>query len=191
MSSRRQGVALTCIRLGLVAATVVTVSFGTIRLGGAQTSLAPFIATPSDVVDRMLRFAGVGPTDTVYDLGSGDGRIVITAARSFGARGVGLEIDPRLVEQATAAAKAAGVADRVTFRLQDAMTADVSEASVVTLYLLAASNVKLRPRLQAQLRPGARIVAHNFGIGDWEPNKVETFVDAGGGTRTLMLWRIP
>ena len=190
MSSHRKAAILTCIRMGFVAVTMVAV-LGTSRIGGAQASLAPFIATPADVVDRMLRFAGVGPTDTVYDLGSGDGRIVIAAAKTFGARGVGIEIDPRLVEQATAAAKAAGVADRVTFRLQDAMTADVSEASVVTLYLLAASNVKLRPRLQAQLRPGARIVAHNFGMGDWEPSKVETFVDAGGGTRTLMLWRIP
>ena len=96
-----------------------------------------------------------------------------------------------LVAQATANAKAAGVADRVSFRVQDAMTADVSEATVVTLYLLAASNVMLRPRLQAQLRPGSRIVAHNFGMGDWEPDKVDTFVDAGGTTRTLMLWRIP
>jgi tRNA A58 N-methylase Trm61 len=156
----------------------------------AQTRLAPFVVTPPDVVERMLRFAGVGPGDTVYDLGSGDGRIVITAARTFGARGVGLDIDPLLVEQATANAKAAGVADRVSFRVQDAMTADVSEASVVTLYLLAASNVLLRPRLQAQLRPGSRIVAHNFGMGDWEPEKVDTFVDAGGTTRTLMLWRI-
>ena len=179
-----------CIQLSCAAAALVIV-FAMAPAGAAQTSLAPFIATPFDVVDRMLRFASVGPTDTVYDLGSGDGRIVIEAARTFGARGVGLDIDPTLVAQATANAKAAGVADRVTFRLQDAMTADVSEASVITLYLLAASNVKLRPRLQAQLRPGARIVAHNFGIGDWEPQKVETFVDAGGATRTLMLWRIP
>ena len=190
MSSDRKAVTVTCIQLGCVAAMLVTV-FGTTPPIAAQTSLAPFIATPSDVVDRMLRFAGVGPTDTVYDLGSGDGRIVIEAAKTFGARGVGLDIDARLVQQATAAAMAAGVADRVTFRVQDAMTADVSEASVVTLYLLAASNVKLRPRLQAQLRSGARIVAHNFGMGDWEPTRVETFVDAGGGTRTLMLWRIP
>jgi protein-L-isoaspartate O-methyltransferase len=157
---------------------------------GAQTRLAPFVVTPSDVVERMLRLAAVGPRDTVYDLGSGDGRIVITAATTFGARGVGLDIEPTLVERATANAKAAGVADRVSFRLQDAMTADVSDATVVTLYLLAASNVMLRPRLQAQLRPGSRIVAHNFGMGDWEPEKVETFVDASGTTRTLMLWTI-
>jgi SAM-dependent methyltransferase len=173
-----------------IAVAVLMAGLAAIPTRAAQTTLAPFVATPSDVVDRMLRLASVGPRDMVYDLGSGDGRIVIAAAKTFGARGVGLDIDPVLVEQAAANARAAGVADRVSFRLQDAMTADVSDATVVTLYLLAASNVKLRPRLQAQLRPGSRIVAHNFGMGDWEPEKVDTFVDAAGSTRTLMLWRI-
>jgi len=156
----------------------------------AQTKLAPFVVTPPDVVERMLRLAAVTSDDTVYDLGSGDGRIVIAAAKAFGARGVGIDIDPALVDQARANAAAAGVADRVIFRVEDAMTTDVSNATVVTLYLLAASNVRLRPHLQAQLRPGSRIVAHNFGMGDWEPQKVETFVDRGGVTRTLFLWTI-
>jgi len=155
---------------------------------GQAPSLAPFLASPPDVVDRMLTLAGVGPGDVVYDLGCGDGRIVIAAAQTFGARGVGLDIDPALVEQATAAARAAGVADRTTFRVQDALTADVSDATVVTLYLLSASNVKLRPILTRQLRKGARIVAHNFPIGDWEPDRVDTFRDAAGATRTLFLW---
>jgi ribosomal protein L11 methylase PrmA len=172
-------------------ATLLAAGIATLPAHGAQTSLAPFLATPADVVDRMLRFAAVGSRDVVYDLGSGDGRIVIAAAKNFGARGVGIDIDPALIEQSKANATAAGVADRVTFRLEDAMTADISDATVVTLYLLAASNVKLRPRLQSQLRPGSRIVAHNFGIGDWEPDKVETFRDAAGATRTLMLWRMP
>ena len=175
---------LRCLVAVLIATLVLNL---TLR---AQTRLAPFVATPSDVVDRMLRLASVGPTDIVYDLGSGDGRIVIAAATMFGARGVGIEIDPMLVERARANAAAAGVADRVTFRLEDAMTADVSDATVVTLYLLAASNVKLRPHLQAQLRPGSRIVAHNFGMGDWEPQKVENFRDQQGATRTLFLWTI-
>lgn len=176
----------------LLRSTIAIVSAAVIAAPSiaAQTRLAPFVATPSDVVDRMLRLAGVGPRDIVYDLGSGDGRIVIAAARTFGARGVGFDIDPMLVAQAAANARAAGVADRVSFRVQDAMTADLSEATVVTLYLLAASNVMLRPRLQAQLRPGSRIVAHNFGMGDWEPEQVDTFVDATGTTRTLMLWTI-
>jgi ribosomal protein L11 methylase PrmA len=138
----------------------------------------------------MLKLAGVGPKDIVYDLGCGDGRIVIDAARIHGARGVGIDIDSRLIAQAQANAQKAGVADRVTFRVQDAMTVDVSEATVVTLYLLAASNVKLRPILARDLRPGARIVAHNYPIGDWEPDVVDTFTDAAGTTRTLFLWRI-
>lgn len=155
---------------------------------GQTRTLAPFLATPDDVVGRMLRLAKVGPTDVVYDLGSGDGRIVIAAARDFGARGVGIEIDPALVSKANAAAMAAGVADRVIFRAQDAMTADVSEATVVTLYLLAASNVTLRPILTRQLRPGTRIVAHDFPIGAWPPDIVDTFTDTAGRARTLMLW---
>ncbi len=155
---------------------------------GADGRLAPFLATPHEVVDRMLRMATVGPSDVVYDLGSGDGRVVIAAAQQFGARGVGLDIDPDLVRTSEAAARAAGVADRVTFRVQDVMTADVSEATVVTLYLLAASNVKLRPVLTRQLRPGTRIVAHEFPMGAWDPSRVDVFVDQAGQTRTLLLW---
>ena len=140
--------------------------------------LAPYSPTPSDVVERMLKLAGVRPSDVVYDLGCGDGRIVIAAARLFGARGVGLDIDPVLIARAEAGAEQAGVESRVTFRVQDAMTVDLSDATVVTLYLLAASNVKLRPILTKTLRPGARIVAHNYPIGDWEPDVVDNFTDA-------------
>jgi len=150
--------------------------------------LAPSSATPPDVVDRMLTMARVGPRDVVYDLGCGDGRIVIAAALKFGARGVGVDIDPMLVARAQAEARAAGVADRVTFAVQDAMTVDVTPATVVTLYLLAASNAKLRPILTTQLRPGARIVSHNYPIGDWDPEQVDTFKDVRGTTRTLFLW---
>jgi protein-L-isoaspartate O-methyltransferase len=153
-------------------------------------SLAPFVPTPPEVVDRLLTLARVGPRDVVYDIGCGDGRIVIAAAQKFGARGVGIDIDPKLIAEAQAAATAAGVADRVTFRVQDAMTVDVSEATVVTLYLLAASNVKLRPVLTRQLRRGARIVAHDYPIGDWEPDAVETITDGRGRQRTLMLWNV-
>lgn len=154
----------------------------------AQERLAPFVGTPLDVVDRMLRLASVGPDDVVYDLGCGDGRVVIMAAQKFGARGVGVDIDPALVERANANAAAAGVTSRVTFRVQDALTVDVSDATVVTLYLLAASNVKLRPALTRELRPGSRIVSHNFPIGDWEPDVVDNFTDAAGAKRTLYLW---
>jgi len=152
--------------------------------------LAPSTATPPDVVDRMLSLAKVTPSDVVYDLGCGDGRIVIAAAQKFGARGVGIDIDRGLIAKAEAAARAAGVSDRVTFEVQDATTVDVSRATVVTLYLLAASNLKLRPNLTKQLRPGSRIVSHNYPMGDWEPDRVDTFVDAKGTTRTLFLWTI-
>ncbi len=151
--------------------------------------LAPYVPTPQDVVDRMLALAGVGKNDVVYDLGCGDGRIPITAARRFGARGVGVDIDPQRIEEANASAAAAGVTGLVTFKLQDAMKTDVSEATVVTLYLLSASNLKLRPILTRQLKPGARIVSHSFGMGDWRAEKVDTFVDADGRSQTLYLWR--
>jgi SAM-dependent methyltransferase len=157
----------------------------------AQTNnLAPFVPTPDDVVERMLRMASVGPTDVVYDLGSGDGRIVIAAAQKFGARGVGVDLDASLITKAEAAARGAGVEARVKFLRQDAMTVNVSDATVITLYLLSASNVKLRPILTKQLRKGARIVSHNFGMGTWQPDAVDTFMDAKGTTRTLYLWNV-
>jgi SAM-dependent methyltransferase len=151
--------------------------------------LAPYVPTPQEVVDRMLQLAGVGKGDVVYDLGCGDGRIPITAAQRFGARGVGVDIDPQRIAEANANAAKAGVTDRVTFRLQDALATDVSEATVVTLYLLSASNLKLRPILTRQLKPGARIVSHAFSMGDWKADRVDTFTDSAGGTRTLYLWK--
>ena len=156
--------------------------------GSPSRTLAPFVATPMEVVERLLSLAGVGPDDVVYDLGCGDGRIVIAAAAKFGARAVGVDIDAGLINQAEAAARAAGVDKRVKFILQDALTADVSDATVVTLYLLSASNVKLRPILTKQLRRGARIVSHSFAIGDWEPDVVDGFRDSAGTARTLYLW---
>lgn len=157
----------------------------------AQTPrLAPFVPTPVDVVERMLVLANVGPDDVVYDLGCGDGRIVIMAAARFGARGVGVDIDPVLVDRARELARDAGVEARVQFRVQDALEVDVSDATVVTLYLLSASNLKLRPRLTSQLRPGTRIVSHNFSMGDWEPDAIDAFRDATDAPRTLYLWRV-
>lgn len=152
------------------------------------TSLAPYVPTPQDVVERMLALANVTAKDTVYDLGCGDGRIVVTAAKKYGARGVGVDINPDRIKESKANAKAAGVEHLVDFRLQDAMTVDVSPATVVTLYLLSSSNAKLRPILTRQLKPGARIVSHAFSMGDWEPAKTDTFTDSGGSQRTLYLW---
>jgi precorrin-6B methylase 2 len=154
-------------------------------------TLAPYIATPEDVVGRMLSLAAVTPEDVVYDLGCGDGRIPIAAAVKYGARGVGLDIDPALIERSRANARAAGVADRVEFRAQDVLTADVSPATVVTLFLLSSSNEKLRPMLTRQLRPGARIVSHAFSMGRaWPADRVDQFVSARGDEVTLYLWRI-
>ena len=151
--------------------------------------LAPYVPTPTEVVDRMLQLGQVGKNDILYDLGCGDGRIPITAAKRFGTRGVGVDIDPQRIAEANANAKKEGVNHLVTFKLQDAMATDVSEATVVTLYLLSASNLKLRPILTKQLKPGARIVSHAFSMGDWQPDKVDTFIDTSGTTRTLYLWK--
>ena len=175
----------------LVASILVTIP-ATAQQPAQQTPLRRpdihWVPTPPAVVDAMLKLADVKPSDVVYDLGCGDGRIVITAAQKFGARGVGVDIDANLINQAEANAKAAGVDRRVKFLVQDAMTVDVSDATVVTLYLLSASNVKLRPILTRQLRRGARIVSHSFAMGDWEPAVVDTFRDANGTSRTLYLW---
>jgi ribosomal protein L11 methylase PrmA len=119
----------------------------------------------------MLELAQVKPGDVVYDLGSGDGRIVITAAQRFGARAVGVELDPELVARSRANAQRAGVADRVRFLQQDLFTADLGEATVVTLYLLPDVNLRLRPKLRKELRPGSRIVSHDYDLGDWIPDK--------------------
>ena len=149
----------------------------------------PYVPTDGPVVDSMLEMAGVGPGDVVYDLGCGDGRIVITAAKVYGAKGVGVDIDPQRIAEANANARLAGVTHLVEFKLQDAMTTDVSPATVVTTYLLSASNLKLRPMLTKALKPGSRIVAHAFSFGDWKPEKVDTFTDSAGSQRTLYLWK--
>jgi SAM-dependent methyltransferase len=145
-----------------------------------------FVPTPEEVVEAMLRLAEVGPNDIVYDLGSGDGRIPIAAARRFGARGIGIDLDPKLVAQASRSAQEAGVADRVTFVEADIFEADISNATVVTLYLLTSINERLRPKLLRELKPGTRVVSHQFRMGDWQPDR-EIVVDY----RPLFLWRVP
>ncbi len=151
---------------------------------------ASFIPTPLEVVDRMLELARVTKDDVVYDLGSGDGRIVIKAAKEYGARGVGIEIDPKLVKQSRAKAKEDGVSHLVEFRVQDAMKVDVSDATVVTLYLTSEFNSKLRPILEKQLRPGARVVSHDHETKGWTPDKIETMPGGLLHTHRIYLWRI-
>jgi precorrin-6B methylase 2 len=151
----------------------------------------PFLVTPHEIVEQMLRLARVGPDDVVYDLGSGDGRVVIAAARDFRARqAVGIEIDPALVTRSREYARRAGVADRVSFREQDLFQADLSSATVVTLYLTREVNLRLRPKLLAQLAPGTRVVSFNFDMGDWEPASVVR-VDVSGRTTPVYLWVVP
>jgi SAM-dependent methyltransferase len=158
-------------------------------IDGQRPTLAPYIPTPQDVVDRMLEVAQVTNKDTVFDLGCGDGRIVITAAKKYGARGVGIDIDKDRIAESRRNARDAGVASLVRFDQGDILNADVSTATVVTLYLVSSANLKLRPLLTKQLQPGARIVSHAFGMGDWQPDKVDKFTDARGDERVIYLWR--
>jgi SAM-dependent methyltransferase len=155
-----------------------------------RQSLAPYVPTPEDVVDRMLALAEVTRADVVYDLGCGDGRIPIQAARKYGAHGVGIDIVPARIDESRANARAAGVEHLVEFRLGDVLEADVSRATVVTLYLLSSSNARLRPILTRQLKPGARIVSHAFSMGsEWPADKIDRFTSARGDEITLYLWK--
>lgn len=167
---------------------------GLALLAGACAPLpgqdVPYVQTPHPIVDAMLRLAAVGKDDVLYDLGSGDGRIVIAAARDFGARGVGIEIDPRLVAESARWARWAGVAERVRFVQQDLFQADLSPATVVALYLTREMNARLRPKLLRELRPGVRIVSHRFDMGDWPPER-QIRVEADGAEHTVYLWVVP
>jgi cyclopropane fatty-acyl-phospholipid synthase-like methyltransferase len=145
-----------------------------------------FVPTPQEVVDAMLKAANVTASDVVYDLGSGDGRIPITAAKTYGARGVGIDIDPQRIREANENAKMAGVTDKVKFLNQDLFTTDISEATVVTMYLLPTLNVKALPKLNAELKPGTRVVSHAFDIADHPPQQT---LNVNG--RTVYVWTVP
>jgi SAM-dependent methyltransferase len=148
---------------------------------------APYVPTMPEIVDEMLRLANVGRDDVVYDLGCGDGRLVIAAVKRFGAkRGVGVDVDPQLIKESRENARAAGVAKRVKFIEQDLFKTDISKATVVTLYLLPAVNLRLRPKLWTELRPGTRVVSNSFDMGDWKYEKV-AFVSGN----PIYFWTIP
>lgn len=153
--------------------------------------LAPFVKTPMVVVEKMLEMANVTKTDILYDLGCGDGRIVIRAAKKYGTRGVGIDLDPERIKESNANAKQAGVEDLVEFRLQDVMKSNISKATVVTLYLLPESNALLRPILEDQLKDGARVVSHNYHMPDWQPKEIGyTEVTTGdGGLHTIFVYK--
>ncbi len=156
----------------------------------------PFVPTPIEVVDQMLELAEVKKGDTIYDLGSGDGRIVIRAAKKYGARGVGVEMDPTLIEKARKSAQTEGVSHLVEFRVEDALKTDISPATVVTLYMLPWFNEAMKPNFQKYLKPGSRIVAHDFGIEGWTPIKTEKLPEiehrSGGYNHqhVLYLWKL-
>jgi SAM-dependent methyltransferase len=177
------------VALAGIAALVTTLPSGTsaqMRTKKSEPTLI-YVPTPQNVVDKMLEVAKVTKDDYVFDLGSGDGRIPITAAARYGARGFGVDINPKLIAEARRNAKLAGVADRVEFRQQDLFQTSVRDATVVGLYLFVWANVKLRPRLISELRPGSRIVAHDFPIGDdWKPD-IEQDIE----NRTVYLWYVP
>lgn len=177
-----------CVAAMLVAAAPAGAQEGEVR--------APFVTTPPEVVARMLRMAGTAPRDFLIDLGSGDGRIVIAAAREHGASGLGVELEPALVEKARENARAAGVAHMARFEAGDALEADLSRATVVTIYLLPSLLEQLQPRLLAQLQPGARVVTHAFAFKGWPPDRAETVRlssrhEGQGDESRIFLWYIP
>lgn len=174
---------------------------GTQAAAEAQVSPAPspasrkpdvvYVPTPAVVVDRMLAIANVNSSDVLYDLGSGDGRIPITAVQKYGVRrAIGIDIDPQRISEANANAQKAGVTEQVKFLNQDLFKSDFSDATVVTLYLLPALNVKLRPQLFQQLKPGTRIVSHDFDMGEWKPERTEE-IDVNGRIHRVYFWTIP
>jgi hypothetical protein len=162
----------------------------------AQGEQPPFVVTPAQVVERMLTMAKLGPDDVLIDLGSGDGRIVIQGAKRFGARGLGIEMNAALVETSRAAARREGVAERARFERGDALATDLAPASVLTVYLSPELNERLMPRIFAAMRPGSRVVSHDFAIGNWAPDRMERLNvpeknNGRGGESIVMLWIVP
>jgi len=177
-------------------AAVLACPCAAIAQGQEKDLDTPYVPTPQAVVDRMLAVAQVSAGDTVIDLGSGDGRIMITAAQRHGARGFGVEIDPRLVQRSNEAARRLGVSDRVKFLRQDLFNTDFHEANVLTLYLLPDVNIALRPKILAELKPGTRVVSHDYDMREWRPDAQETVSapDKTVGMRkesTVYLWIVP
>ncbi len=146
----------------------------------------PYVPTPQPVVDRMLEMAAVTKDDVVYDLGCGDGRMVVTAAKKYGARGVGVDIDPQRIKESNENAESAGVTDKVEFSIKDLFTMDFGEADVLTMYLLPAVNLKLRPKILSDMKPGSRIVSHSFDMDDWKPDDQDEV-----NSSTIYYWIVP
>jgi hypothetical protein len=159
--------------------------------GHAQEGrIVPYVPTPQEVVERMLELAQVKKGDVVYDLGSGDGRIVITAAQKYGVRAIGFEIDPVRITESRENIKKAGIGNLVEIRQQDIRTVDLSPATVLTMYLLPEVNLMIRPNIWGQMQPGSRVVSHDFDMGDWKPLKTVTIKDSHNWEHTLYLWHV-
>jgi len=180
MWGNRTHLPILVVCLGLIAASLSA------QTGPTRAPDVRYEPSSYEVVDEMLQLANVTPDDIVYDLGCGDGRIVIAAAREYGARGVGIDIDPARVAESRENVEQAGVADKVTIRHEDLFEADISEATVVMLYLWPSVNLKLRPKLLAELKPGTRVVSHSHDMGDWEPDE-----EIRVGRSRIYLWTIP
>jgi SAM-dependent methyltransferase len=174
------------VRTAVPAALLVGVIGHALSQDSKYDTFIPYVPTPDHIVERMLELAQIGPDDYLFDLGSGDGRIVIAAAKKYGARALGIEIDPKLVEEAHRKAADAGVADRTAFLVQDLFVAPLRDATVITLYVLLPTNLELRPRLLEELRPGSRIVSHAFSMGGWLADRHENFRGVD-----LYLWVVP
>jgi hypothetical protein len=155
-----------------------------------EGKIVPYVPTPQEVVERMLTLAQVKKGDIVYDLGSGDGRIVVTAAKKYGVKAVGFEIDPERIKESHENIKKAGVEHLVEIRQQDIRTVDLSPATVLTMYLLPEVNLMIRPNIWKQMKPGSRVVSHDFDMADWKPLKTEHIKDGSSWDHTLYLWHV-
>ena len=178
-------------RTGTRLAWIATLAFALIGCSGSRRADVIYLPSTADVVERMLSLARVGSSDVVFDLGCGDGRIVIAAVREYGARGVCNDIDPARIAESRRNAEAAGVLDRIVLDQGDLFELDLREATVVALYLSPALNIRLRPKLFRELRPGARIVSHNFDMGEWRPDSTVSVTWPTGGTSAVHLWVLP
>jgi len=181
------------VRLVLLAVVAALSQPTVIHLKSVQAQegkIVPYVPTPQEVVDRMLELAQVKKGDVVYDLGSGDGRIVVTAAKKYGVKAIGFEIDPQRIKESHENIKKAGVEQLVEIRLQDIRTVDLSGATVLTMYLLPEVNLMIRPNIWKQMKPGSRIVSHDFDMGDWKALKTENIKDGSSWDHTLYLWHV-
>jgi hypothetical protein len=170
---------------------IATVVFNLAVAQAQEGKIVPYVPTPQEVVDRMLELAQVKKGDVVYDLGAGDGRIVVTAAKKYGVRAIGFEIDPQRIKESTENITKAGVGHLVEIRQQDIRTVDLSPASVLTMYLLPEVNLMIRPNIWKQMKPGSRVVSHDFDMGDWKPLKTENMKDSLNWDHALYLWHVP